>query len=80
MMRADGSGRHRVGEYFGVPFWSPDGRQLLINSYSLPTKSAVINLETKDEDIVKVAGHQVFSWPSWVGPGTLASALAPKGK
>ena len=47
MMRADGSGRHRVGE-FGAPFWSPDGREFLINSYSLPTKSAVINLETKD--------------------------------
>ena len=36
MMRADGSGRHRVGD-FGSPSWSPDGREFLINSYSLPT-------------------------------------------
>ena len=33
MMHADGSGRHRVGD-FGAPFWSPDGREFLINSYS----------------------------------------------
>ena len=46
MMRADGSGRHRVAE-FGAPFWSPFGRELLINSYSLPTKSEIFNLETK---------------------------------
>ena len=46
MMRADGSGRHRLTE-FGSPFWSPFGRELLINSYSLPTKSALFNLETK---------------------------------
>jgi hypothetical protein len=77
MMRADGSGRHRVGD-FGVPYWSPDGRQLLINSWSLPTKSAVLDLETKDERMVKVPGHQIFSWPSWVGPGILVSALAPE--
>ena len=25
-------------------------------------------------------GHQIFSWPRWVGPGTLVSALAPKEK
>jgi len=76
MMRADGTGRHRVGD-FGAPFWSPDGRELLINSYSLPTKSTVLDLETKEEAIVRVAGHQIFSWPSWAGPGMLVSALAP---
>ena len=79
MMHADGSGRHRVGD-FGAPFWSPDGREFLINSYSLPTTSTVINLETKDGGVVEVPGHQIFSWPSWVGPGTVVSALAPKEK
>ena len=47
MMRADGSGRHRVGN-FGSPYWSPDGREFLINSYTLPTISAVTNLESKE--------------------------------
>ena len=68
VMHADGSERRRVGD-FGAPFWSPDGREFLINSYSLPTESTCINLETKEGGVVEVAGHQIFSWPSWAGPG-----------
>src|SRR5262249_34927403 len=79
MMNADGSGRHRVGD-FGAPFWSPDAGALLVNSYSVRTRSTVINLETKQEDAVVVPGHQIFSWPNWAGPGMLVSPLAPKGK
>ena len=68
-------------EYRGAPFWSPDGREILINDYSNgPTTTLVINLETKEGDILQVAGHQIFSWPSWVGPGTLVSALATGGE
>ena len=79
MMHADGSGRHHVGD-FGSPFWSPDGREFLINSYSLPTTSTVINLETREVGVIEVPEHQIFSWPSWAGPGTVATALAPKEK
>jgi Tol biopolymer transport system component len=79
VMHADGSQRRRVGE-FGAPLWSPDGREFLINSYSLPTESTVINIETKDGGVVEVPGHQIFSWPNWAGPGTLVSALATKEK
>jgi dipeptidyl aminopeptidase/acylaminoacyl peptidase len=78
VMQADGSGRRYIGE-FGAPFWSPDGREFLINSYSIPTQSTVFNLETKEGGIVQVRGHQIFSWPSWAGPGTLVSALATNG-
>ena len=77
LMHADGSQRRRVGE-FGAPLWSPDGREFLINSYSLPTTSTVINLETKGAGVVEVPKSQIFSWPSWAGPGTLVSALSPK--
>ena len=77
MMRADGSGRHRLTE-FGSPFWSPFGRELLINSYSLPSKSTLFNLETRKGGVIEVPDHQVFSWPSWVGPRTVVTALAPK--
>jgi hypothetical protein len=80
IMQADGSGRRRLGELFGAPFWSPDGREFLINSYSLPTDSTVINLQTKEGGIIAVSGHQIFSWPSWVGPGTVVSALATNGE
>ena len=79
VMHADGSGRRRVGE-FGAPFWSPDGREFLINSSSDPTEAIVINLETKQGGVVKVRGHELFSWPSWVAPGTLVSALTTDGQ
>jgi len=75
IMQADGLGRRRVGQ-FGAPFWSPDGHEFLINSYSLPTESTVINLDTKEGGVVKLAGDQIYSWPSWAGPGTLVSAIA----
>ena len=74
VMQADGSDRRRVGEY-GAPLWSPDGREFLINQDSKPTVSIVINLETKEGGILEVAGHQIFSWPSWAGPGTLVSSI-----
>jgi hypothetical protein len=77
MMRADGSGRHHLTD-FGAPFWSPFGRELLINSYSLPSKPTLFNPETRKSVVIEVPGHQVFSWPSWVGPRTVVTALAPK--
>jgi hypothetical protein len=74
VMQADGSERRRVSEYYGAPFWSPDGHEILISDYS--DKSLVINLETKDGGVLAVPGQKIFSWPSWAGPGTLVSALA----
>jgi hypothetical protein len=79
LMHADGSQRRRVGE-FGAPFWSPDGREFLINNYSPPTESTLINLETKEGSTIEVPGHQIFSWPRWVGPGTVVTPLGPKEK
>jgi RNA polymerase sigma factor (sigma-70 family) len=79
LMNADGSQRRRVGE-FGAPFWSPDGREFMVNSYSLPTESTIINLETKEGSVIEVPGRPIFSWPSWVGPGTVVSTLAPTAK
>ena len=47
MMRADGSGRHRLTE-FGSPFWSPFGGELLINSYTLPSKAD--DVQSQDQE------------------------------
>ena len=79
MIGADGSDRHRVGG-FGAPYWSPGQAELLINSFSLPTTSTLVNLESGEEVPVRVAGHQILSWPSWVDSGTLVTALTTKGK
>ena len=77
VMEADGSQRRRAGE-FGAPFWSPDGRGFLINSFSDPTESTVMNLEKVTGGKVEVPGYRLFSYPSWAGPGTLVSALATR--
>jgi RNA polymerase sigma factor (sigma-70 family) len=77
MIRTDGSDRHRVG-VFGCPSWSPDGRALLINSFAEPTTPTVVNLETGAADVVRVAGHQIISWPTWAGPDTLVAVLTAK--
>jgi hypothetical protein len=39
----------------------------------------VINVETKEGGVIAVPDHQIFSWPSWAGPGVV-TALAPKEK
>jgi RNA polymerase sigma factor (sigma-70 family) len=78
LMRADGSERRRIGDEFGAPYWSPDGREFLINSFYPPIECMVINLEAKTGGYLKVPGHQIFSYPSWAGPGTVVSALATK--
>ena len=76
-MEADGSQRRRAGE-FGAPYWSPDGREFLINSFFPPMDCLVMNLEAKTAGHLKVPGHQIFSYPSWAGSRTLVSALASK--
>jgi Tol biopolymer transport system component len=74
VMQADGSDRRRVGE-FGFPSWSPDGREFLLNQDTKPTASIVLDLQDQEGGRLAVAGHRIFSWPSWAGPGTLVSSL-----
>jgi dipeptidyl aminopeptidase/acylaminoacyl peptidase len=74
VMQADGSERRLVGQY-GAPFWSPDGREFLVNSFSTPTEAIVINLKDVRAGAVEVPGHGIFSWPSWAGPGRLVACL-----
>ena len=38
----------------------------------------MFNLKTRKGRVIEVPDHQVFSWPSWVGPRTVVTALAPK--
>jgi predicted DNA-binding protein (UPF0251 family) len=77
IMEADGSKRRRVGGY-GAPFWSRDGRELLVNSFFEPTETTVMNLEQVSEARLEVPGYRTFSVPSWVGPGTIVACIGTK--
>jgi RNA polymerase sigma factor (sigma-70 family) len=76
IMEADGSVRRRAGD-FGAPLFSRDGREFLINDFSNTfTRTMVMNLEKLSEGFLAVEGYQIFSWPTWAGPGTLVACLA----
>jgi RNA polymerase sigma factor (sigma-70 family) len=77
VMDADGSQRRRAGRY-GAPFWSPDGREFLINTFDDFTETTLMNFEKLTGGTLAVPGYRVFSWPSWAGPGTLVAALGAK--
>lgn len=75
IMDADGSNRRRLGE-FGVPQWSPDGRQLLITSFSSPTSQVLLDVESGRKTPVVVPGYRLWSFPSWAGDGTIVAVAS----
>jgi RNA polymerase sigma factor (sigma-70 family) len=74
LMRADGSERRRVAPY-GVPYWSPDGQEIMIRAFTKPTVITLYNLGTGKVSTVTVAGYRLFSWPLWAGPGRLVAVI-----
>jgi hypothetical protein len=73
-MRSDGSQRRRLAE-LGAPFWSPDGKRIMINQFGDPTRCRLHHLATGTEEPVRVAGHQLWSWPRWVGPDRIVAII-----
>ena len=73
-MNADGTNRRRVAP-FGAPFWSPDGKRLLINSIFEPITSDVFDLATQRTTRINIPGRRIFSWPRWAGPNTLVACI-----
>jgi WD40 repeat protein len=75
IMRSDGTDRRRLPLPFGAPFASPDGKQILINSFSEPTECTIFDLGTGRSRVISVPGQQIFSWPRWVSPGVLVAVV-----
>lgn len=78
LMRADGSGRRHLGGY-GVPKWSPDGKHLLIGSFSSPCRLSIMDVETEEQRPVRLEGHSFYSNPGWAGDGQTLAALVSSG-
>ena len=78
LMRADGSERRHLGGY-GVPKWSPDGKQLLIVSFSSPCHLSIMDVETAKQRPVQLAGHNFYSNPGWAGDGQTIVAIFTSG-
>jgi hypothetical protein len=74
LMRADGTERRRVTHY-GVPYWSPDGSEIMIRAFTKPTDITLYNLANRTVRTVTVPGYRLFSWPLWAGPGMLVAVI-----
>jgi RNA polymerase sigma factor (sigma-70 family) len=74
VMQADGAQRRRVGSY-GKPKWSPDGKNILIASFTNPCKLSLLDAETGAERPIELPGHQVYSVPSWIDKTTLVAVV-----
>ncbi|QDV35169.1 protein kinase domain-containing protein [Tautonia plasticadhaerens] len=75
LMDAEGGDRRRVSDV-GAPYWSPSGEKLLIHDFSDPTSSRIKDLATRHEEVVRVAGFEFVSWPSWVDERTLVAPIS----
>lgn len=75
LMDSDGSNRRLLGGY-GIPVWSPDGSKLLVESFSSPRNLSVMDVETGEENPIKLEGYKIYSKVSWADDGnTLVSVV-----
>ncbi len=74
VMKADGSDRTRLGSY-GRPKWSPDGRQILISSFSNPCQVSLMDVETTETKSLRLPDHQFFRIPYWADAGTIVASI-----
>jgi Tol biopolymer transport system component len=73
-MRADGRDRSRLGGY-GRPLISPDGRSLLLVSFTNPATLELVELATGQVRPVNLPERKVFSIPAWAGDGTVVAVV-----
>jgi Tol biopolymer transport system component len=77
-MQADGSQRRRAGN-FGMPLWSPDGRQFLIVGFNDPRDMKLINIERSEVRHIDMNDYSVFGWPNWADADTVAAIVGSDG-
>lgn len=82
LMQADGSDRRKLAEdLFGIPKWSPDGRRLLVTTFSSPCQLTVVEDPAKAvAKPVKIEGGEFFSVPAWAGDAKTIVAVVKVGR
>lgn len=73
VMRSGGVDRKRL-DTFGIPLWSPDGRQLLIVAFGNPIKMQIMDVDDWSPRPVELPGFTLHTSPRWAGPNTLVAA------
>jgi Tol biopolymer transport system component len=72
LMKADGSERSPLGDY-GIPKWSPDGRQMMIVAFSEPRRVTIMDAKPEKSGVVTFPDFRIHSIPSWAGPGMIVA-------
>jgi len=76
LMNADGSGRRLLGDY-GRPAWSPNGRQLMIISFSNPRQVTLMDANPEKSGVLQLPDDQIYADPSWAGEDTIVAVIGP---
>jgi Tol biopolymer transport system component len=77
VMKADGTERRWLGGS-GYPKWSPDGRQLLVFSFTNPCELKLFDVETRCERLVHFPGYKIYSAPSWADEESIVAVVRAK--
>jgi dipeptidyl aminopeptidase/acylaminoacyl peptidase len=74
LLLADGSQRKSLGAY-GRPRWSPDGRQMMVTSFSSPCRVMIMDADPETSGLLRIADSQIFSVPTWAAGKTLVAVV-----
>ena len=74
LMNADGSDRRLLGEY-GKPFWSPDGRQLMIMAFTFPRRVTLMDANPEKSGVLQIPNDQIHSDPNWAGKEMIVAVI-----
>ncbi len=75
----NGSNPRRLG-IDGAPYWSPSGDKLMINEFNFtgPSQCHILDVATGKDELVRLAGLELFSWSRWIDQNTIVSVIKNK--
>jgi WD40 repeat protein len=74
LMDADGTHRRWACD-FGIPLWSPDGRNFLTVSFTEPREVTVSQGLTGPALNFALGGQRIHSWPSWAEADSIVAVI-----
>jgi hypothetical protein len=74
LMKADGSGRRPLGDY-GIPRWSPDGRQMMIIGFGNNRQVTLMDVNPDKSATLNLRDLRIHSVPSWADEGTIVAVI-----
>jgi WD40 repeat protein len=74
VMQADGTQRRLFAPY-ARPIWSPDGKRLMMVTFSNPQNVSLLDIESGEKRPIRIDGYHFHTVPSWVSDGTVVAGI-----